>query len=259
MPLSNTLTYNRDTTIAAITSYYDFLTKLYMPASAVMHSPDSGWPSITSTTFAALGKTDEVVDLLRHLPYIDRIADVPCAPHCYFADYSTGIDEGTRELTEPYEGTVEPHVVGLTLGGRDNLIFLLDTKLGVVHWVDCPSELTTSREQVMFVKEDEQGEEENDADDEHDEEEEESWRDNAPAWTAEDFFELLKEEYLAMNFVPTSAKEVFDVYSAYADEDKDLVPNLQQVLREHGWPDVENFRKEECLKALERTASAYLP
>lgn len=34
---------------------------------------------------------------------------------------------------------VPPHVVGLTSGGRNNTVFLLDTDLGIIHFVDCPN------------------------------------------------------------------------------------------------------------------------
>jgi hypothetical protein len=70
MPTLDEITYSRDECIAAITDYYEFLTAMYMRDSSVVKPPDDGWPSITADNFRDLGKTDEVIELLRHLPYV---------------------------------------------------------------------------------------------------------------------------------------------------------------------------------------------
>jgi hypothetical protein len=38
--------------------------------SDVVEPPEGGWPNISAETMHGLGKTDEVVQLLRHLPDI---------------------------------------------------------------------------------------------------------------------------------------------------------------------------------------------
>jgi hypothetical protein len=48
-----------------------FLTRIpFIDPEDIMYPPSSGWPNITAERFALLGKTDTVVDLLKHLPYI---------------------------------------------------------------------------------------------------------------------------------------------------------------------------------------------
>lgn len=60
--------YNRDEVVAAITEYYTFLTHLHFDPSELKTPPSTGWPQITSSRFAFLGKSDKVIDLLKHLP-----------------------------------------------------------------------------------------------------------------------------------------------------------------------------------------------
>jgi len=43
---------------------------MYLRESDVIEPPEGGWPNITTDSLQDLGKTDEVISLLRHLPYI---------------------------------------------------------------------------------------------------------------------------------------------------------------------------------------------
>jgi hypothetical protein len=61
----------RDELIATITSFYTFLTSMYLPSSALKLPPPEGGHSITPETTRGLNKSALVVDLMRHLPYID--------------------------------------------------------------------------------------------------------------------------------------------------------------------------------------------
>ncbi|KAF2429099.1 hypothetical protein EJ08DRAFT_574866, partial [Tothia fuscella] len=60
--------YSRDEVIAEITSFYEFLVKLFIPSKAIIYLPPGGWPEITSDYLACLGKTETSLDLIRHLP-----------------------------------------------------------------------------------------------------------------------------------------------------------------------------------------------
>lgn len=91
------ITYSRETTIAAIKDYYEFLTKMcvrpacarsqsivqvypipktllitllylrYMDLGDIATPPEGGWPDMEH--IRELGKSDEVIELLRFLPY----------------------------------------------------------------------------------------------------------------------------------------------------------------------------------------------
>lgn len=65
-------TYSRDETVAVITDYYNKLTRLpYVEPDAVRSAPEGGWTSINIEELRKRGKNDEVIELLRHLPYLE--------------------------------------------------------------------------------------------------------------------------------------------------------------------------------------------
>lgn len=63
--------YNRETTVAAVTAFYQSLSTLpHFNPSDILYPPPTGWRNITQESFSAYGKTEEVIELLRHLPYL---------------------------------------------------------------------------------------------------------------------------------------------------------------------------------------------
>lgn len=71
---AQSLIYYREQVVQEVSSFYSFLTKLHIPsdASIVRYPPPGGWPSIDKESYALLKKTDTVIDLMQHLPYITR-------------------------------------------------------------------------------------------------------------------------------------------------------------------------------------------
>lgn len=57
---------------AQLLKYYEFLTTLYLPQAALKLPPEEGWHFVTAERFAFLNKTDAVIDLYKHLPYISQ-------------------------------------------------------------------------------------------------------------------------------------------------------------------------------------------
>lgn len=244
------ISYSRNATIAAVRSYYQFLTKLYLPESATLEPPPGGWPTITKDKMRSLGKTDEVIELLRHLPYLrDTQWEMQGAPWCRFMDWSSydisKMDkeeiEGIKICTEgPANETSPAHVIGLAFAGRDWCILLLDTHLGIIYWADnCPGPLNDnpSREKI------------DDEPEHYAPEDEHEWR-REPAWPIVDFFKLLKDEFRALHFVPLNWHDVKDVYTVYHPKNDGMISMVQRIYREHGWPSLEKYRKQKCLKAV---------
>lgn len=62
----------RDELVNIIGDYYKFLAKFYIPESSLRIPPPGGWPSITPETTKGFPRPPMVVDLLRHLPYVDE-------------------------------------------------------------------------------------------------------------------------------------------------------------------------------------------
>jgi hypothetical protein len=147
MPTLSEITYSREKCIAAIRDYYSFLVKMYLDEAQIINPPESGWPHITPENLQDFGKIDEIFTLFRHLPYIRELNNreqAQGAPNCEFADWETISMESSeghhdseylRAGTESYElfESVPPHVVSITRGSDTNDVFLVDTKLGIIH------------------------------------------------------------------------------------------------------------------------------
>ena len=255
MPELSEIRYSREATIAAVRGYYEFLAKMYLDESDIQRPPDGGWPEITPDRLSGLGKTDEVIMLLRYLPYlrptIDGCKSVDAGPYgCRFyswIDHIRSLDRPGADVEDELEelkimtedsnlGPVPAHVVGL-ISTKDNL-FMLDTELGVVYWLSCPGRIRwgPTRERILDDAYDYAAEEEAD------------WR-AEPAWAVADFFELLKDQFRQLWAIPLSPSIVYDFDMSLREQVKDALPLVQAIYREHGWPDVDRFRKQECLEA----------
>jgi hypothetical protein len=63
---------SRDELVTIISDFYTFLTTFYIPACSLKHPPPGGWPNITPETTKGFNKAPYVIDLMKHLPYIDE-------------------------------------------------------------------------------------------------------------------------------------------------------------------------------------------
>lgn len=263
------IAYSRDATVAAVRDYYAFLTDMYLDEAEVLEPPTTGWPSIDN--LQCMGKTPEVLDLLRHLPYIRREENdgLQAFPGCCFADWRelaqrAGDDgHGLRVCSEPVElvDRIPPHVIGLTYGGRNNSTFLLDTKYGIVHWYECGDAV---RYNMQDSPDPEWERAVTDVDDPFDwedvPEEEAEWRAEHPAWSVEEFFEILKRRFRDLTYVPLSAQAVYSTREDEGAEDfGEMLPALQDIYRSYGWPDLEVFDKEACSREIRRVVKRGYP
>ncbi|USP79510.1 hypothetical protein yc1106_06784 [Curvularia clavata] len=253
-----------------------------------------------------LGKTNEVIQLLRHLPYIEskpfsrRPEGLPGA---FFIDW-TRVARDLQDaeawpdnellmsegFEDRFEGKIPPHCIGLVHGGymMDNEepdVILLDTKSGVIYWMDCPRSVRESaspkssyliyeieeREQVDDEEEEENegdknGKEEKDSeeegeDDSDEDEDEIRW---GPCWPIRHFFEMLKNQYRQMNFMAKDEVNVFDIWTRAADVVGDIIPDrftnhVQAIYRKHGWPDLSKYQKGECMVELRQVLEEEYP
>lgn len=141
------MAYDREEVVAAVTSFYKFLVNTHIPASALKWPPQDGWPELTDEWLSFMDKDATVMDLIRHLPYIQPNEDN--MPQIY--PYSKPIDFTGEELRDfRFHGVAEPQVdygykVGksvLTLSaaeGRVGSYFMVDTKRGTISLVDYES------------------------------------------------------------------------------------------------------------------------
>lgn len=252
------VTYSRDTTVAAVRDYYTFLTQMYLDKNLIKEPPKGGWPSITPQSMRGLGKTKKVISLLRYLPYIDGPSndDGPnVLPHCMFADWKGRVEENengfqpgsdaseharmSSEGASNYEN-VPSHVIGLTWDCEERYSFLLDTRLGIIHWVQCDHYLMHHSSRAPIRE---------DAYDYAPAREAETFRD-AGTWAIPDFFQVLKEQYQKLTFLPQSSTRVLDVKAAEHPDDAGKNRLIKGIFRQHGWPNMRKYRKDDCLKAI---------
>jgi hypothetical protein len=159
---------------------------------------------------------------------------------------------------------------------RPSDILLLDTKYGVVHWQACPEEILASASpgpSFGYDSEEEEGEDQNsdtgndadgdadsNADSDVDSDDELEW---GPCWPVSDFFEMLKNQFRDLNFVPKNNHQIVDVWTT-THYDGHPIPSgipelLQPIYRKHGWPNLQAYRKEECLEEVERVLKEKFP
>jgi hypothetical protein len=130
--------YDRQEIITGLTDFYKFLSTLpYIEPTAVLTPPSTGWPNVTVENFSGLGKNDEVIRLLKHLPYIDLSGNqYLIAPNTQPTDYRGEIFQ--RDVTKENIGRCAPlgdvefpeWVINLTHGNRDGTYMMLDTTDG---------------------------------------------------------------------------------------------------------------------------------
>lgn len=120
--------YSQHGTVEAILAFYQQLIKHpYLDESALKIPPASGWDTVDAEALRALGKTDAVIDLLRHLPYLDGRGDG------YLIAYETIPVDFTRTSTAMTEEVypIPGHCIYLTEGlGREGYRLILHTERG---------------------------------------------------------------------------------------------------------------------------------
>lgn len=188
-----------------------FLRDLFVPEKAVQTPPEQGWSEITNKSFAALGKSDRVISVLRHLTYI---ADpkgwitYEFQPETSLYDYrhpynaseiAKGNVEDLKMMSEGYENEATEDMIGLTVGGLGTRTLLLDCRYGLVYWDD--------------------GDE---------------------GKPVEVFLDDIKTDFKEMRLLPIDQGAVSnDAYFVDKSMEK-----FRDVYRKHGWP--EKFDKEAC-------------
>jgi hypothetical protein len=140
--------------VEAVRDYYDFLADDLgaIPSDCIVDAPEGGWPSITQSSLAGLEKTDAVIELLQHLPYIiySHVVNTQIAFSTIAIDYREfgkhGVAEGTRSQFLPVGDEEFPsHVVVLTEEDEDyyGSLLLIDTQNGRCL-TECPMRFSST-------------------------------------------------------------------------------------------------------------------
>ncbi|KAF2500208.1 hypothetical protein BU16DRAFT_556687 [Lophium mytilinum] len=208
-------TYSRDETIAAVQSFYDFLVEFYLPPNAIKHPPPGGWPDIDHAFFRP-PKSDEVVDLIKNLPFVDA-RESDDEPYQVYekskcVDYSAFEDPGPDDfhpfpLAETIEIT-ESTIVLAAPTSHDGYWFILDVSTGMMTLAEFGDN---------------------------------EWEEYA----VPDFYEVIKSKFRSLEVYPIDAEDL-----EMASRSSDTVNSrLKAIFVEHGWPSKE-FRKKECMRKI---------
>lgn len=139
-----------DKTIKIISAFYEFLVDHgNLPASVIKTPPSEGWPEEYRPAFRKLGKSEEVVDLLSHLPYIDtdgpELHEWEIIHETKSIDYTSRLNqrrlngeiEKKRYIFEPSGIEIPSYVFSLTNGQLYGSWLLLDTQTGKLSRTTC--------------------------------------------------------------------------------------------------------------------------
>ncbi|KAG9643569.1 hypothetical protein KCU64_g11713, partial [Aureobasidium melanogenum] len=198
----------------------------------IVEPPEEGWPSITQDSLAGLEKTEAVIELLRHLPYIEPSED-----------YNTQVAFGTSVIDYREIGKYKvaegksfqfipagneefpPDVVVLTDEGEDyyGSLLLLDTKKGTA------TDYQPQAPRKKGVPDPEAAPE--------------IWRYSETLPVA-DLLALWEQKFRSLEWTA----DLFNVEGGIMLRHDRATDEVRQIHRDHGWPD--NFRREECHNAL---------
>ena len=77
------------------------------------------------------------------------------------------------------------------------------------------------------------------------------WRAGSGIWEIGDFFEMLKANLKTLNFVPFRPDMVQAAWYGRTAEDQETLEGVQKIYKDHGWPDLARYRKDDCLAAID--------
>ncbi|RYP67029.1 hypothetical protein DL771_007448 [Monosporascus sp. 5C6A] len=248
--MPQTPTYSHNAAVTAITSFYEMVMRAHSEkAGELRYPPPGGWPQITQEPFAALGKTDTVIELMRHIPYIQatrwggevHIMNQTVAVNYIDDSYCQDMARRSQEMRdagkerEGGENPIGPDVLCLADRGEEceyGYDILIDTKNGVVvlerEYYQIPD--YCYRGAIAF-----------DDEDEYIKANPEPWRDNPP-FPIEVFFEMCKRQFRVMNWIPllepNGRGRVYELPTDHAPGgpgDRGHALRMQ-IFRESGWP-----------------------
>lgn len=168
------------------------------------------------------------------------------------------------------------------MNNKDPGVILLDTKSRVIYWMNCPvkvQETASPRSSYLVYplegedqgvvdtkeddsdgNEDEESDEDEDQEDGEDEGEDEiKW---GSCWPVPHLFEMLKNQFCQPNFIPRNKHKVIDIRTEstrFQHIPETFTDFLQAIYRKHGWPDISNYQKDDCLAELKQELDEKFP
>ncbi|KAI8299822.1 hypothetical protein K4K59_001914 [Colletotrichum sp. SAR11_240] len=267
--------YSHEATVAAIKSYYEFIDRMHPNETALEYPPANGWPQITQESFASLGKTHDVIELLRHIPYFadDEIEILASTKPRSFIDpqlcemiheaserlrsklalEETGNQSKIQEnITEDEDG-FPCSMILLAIGEEYGFKVYLDTTFGLIiltmnggNFPNCEPKIKGDMSNPYIdwdaVEAQHQRRLEGSVDEEDDENDvgQNDWRTTkSQAFRIDSFFDMCREQWRLMNFMPMLEDPGRVAMLEHANPSEDEVVR-QNILKAVGWPGLED-------------------
>ncbi|KAK2600088.1 hypothetical protein QQS21_005174 [Conoideocrella luteorostrata] len=233
--------YDRDTVVRCMERYYDLLVEMaYIEASDILRPPPTGWTDkqLAMELLAPAGRSETVIDLLKHLPYLRRNRNAGTSNHwqiheqCRSVSYLHEADfyaEGHPEDADtffheqlmPFDGLVTPPgMIALASDCRVD-VWVLDVDEGAVY--DCSSWLVDD-----------------------DAPEELPWKKYGHQMEVEEFFDEVYGHVKKLLLIPVPGGD--DRWPYIQAGNCTEGRQYKRLLEEHGWP--EKLDKESYLESL---------
>lgn len=209
----------RDEIVRELTSFYEFLTRTHIPTKALRYPPLGGWQHLTAEALAFMGKSDAVLDLIRHLPYIHHEdVDEPYQIHDACAPVDFTSSKALQAISKGCHHTLQPNDLGIDVHRNE---FMLATSVN-----DCGHFILLNVDTGEIRLCDAGGKSE--------------FHDPISLFTT------LKERYRRLELIPT---EPCDVYEAKQYDEYEPIKRIQQYLRRSGWL-TESYDKAKSMQAV---------
>ena len=219
------MAYSLDEVVKELTKFYEFLVSMYFPADALKYSPEGGWPGITPERLAFMNKDEEVITLLKHIPYIrreDSLTPYYIYEHRVCSDYSGKFFEDfavryqSKRRFDPPEMDKEPHVATLAVAdpSHSGHYMYFDTKTGTLRLDDFPVG-------------------------------------SGYEYSIDSFLEVPMDQYRELSAVPLEPMEV-----QFDRSEQVQTAQLLDIYRKHSWP-ISEYRKDDCLAAVKASVDAF--
>ncbi|KAH8719552.1 hypothetical protein GQ44DRAFT_658968 [Phaeosphaeriaceae sp. PMI808] len=233
------MAYDRAIVVNCIKRYYDLLIEAaYLDPASIRYPLDHGWTDeqLVVDILHVLGRSEEVIDLLRHLPYIQQPPDVDkyeVYEETVPASYLRGTDIVENLTAEECQGKSISDLLLMPLSadwptgfislshGRDATWWVIDTTEGIVYPVG-----------TDFID---------------DAPEDQPWLEASVPRDIQEYFDEILDEIKSLKMVPCPKGEA-SWFSQILPCEHDKGRVVRRVLEKHGWPD--NFDRDEYLKEL---------
>ena len=242
------MAYDRDEFVRLLTDYYNFCNRVFWNAT-IAQAPAGGWPSINQETLANLKRSDTVIDLLRHIPYLNYpendlihapliMANTPVTDYRR-EDIQKKIREGCIEgMAAPITGqdpAIPPSCAAIAVcRSRNGYHVILDTNDGYIYWGEPSGQHDEHAPGLNSTLEQLKGDEAN------------KWRDGFNVYEPADFFTLCKERYRELSWIGLGQWDMSVMrrnmsweYESGPDSDPedDFSHNkLARKMKKAGWP-----------------------